>query len=80
MVQLQRLGSVKMELSHEMPVEAAVAMGGYGCEVRMVGLDAGVLRVVSSSDAGPEAALWDTSRMQVVDRPAIRLSAWGQTV
>lgn len=55
-----------------MPVEAAVAVCGFG-EVRMAGLDAGVLRAVSSSDAGPEAALWDTSRMQVADRPAIRL-------
>lgn len=78
MVRPQRLVSVKMEFSRWMPVETAVAVAGYGCWVRMVGLDAEVLWV-SSTDAVLEAALSDTSRRQVAAPPAICLSAWGQT-
>lgn len=78
MVRPQRLVSVNMEFSRWMPVVTAVAVGGYGCWVRMVGLDAEVLWV-SSSDAVSEAPLSDTSRKQVADPSSICLSAWGQT-
>lgn len=63
------------QLSWWMPV---VSSGVVGARWGLVGLGAGVLRV-SSSDAALEAALSDTSRMKVADRPAIWLSAWGQT-
>lgn len=56
----------------------SVAVGGYGCWLRMVGLDPEVLWV-SSSDEVPEAALSDTSRRQVAGPPAKHLSAWGRT-
>lgn len=74
----QRLLAVKMEFSRLMPGVTSVAVGGYGCWMRVVGLGAEI-SWVSSSDEAPEAALSDTSRSQVAGPPAKCLSAWGQT-
>lgn len=67
---------LKWECVSWMPGVTSVA--GYGCWVKIVGLDVAVLWVSSSNEA-PEAVLLDTSRRQVASPQAKYLSAWGQT-
>lgn len=67
-----------MEKNGAQLVDVRGKLWGRGCLIRMLGLGAEVLWV-SSHGAVSEAALSDTSRMEVADPPSLRLSAWGQT-